>query len=164
MVRQLSIVSFLRNFALCLPPLSLKSPFPFFSFMTGNLMKHLDLSWRDGGRGPIRSWKGSEDSRGREAVQDSCPTYSGRLRDLNGNISLPPSLSGVAKWKRPSGSPSPIHFLERFSNSFCTSAASFPPISLPTVIHSELALCSFQPFARGTLGLLSVRGKVSFAN
>ena len=66
MVRQLSIVSFLRNFALCLPPLSLKSPFPFFSFMTGNLMKHLDLSWRDGGRGPIRSWKGNEDSRGRE--------------------------------------------------------------------------------------------------
>ena len=27
----------------------------------------------------------------RESVQDSCPTYSERLRDLNGNISLPPN-------------------------------------------------------------------------
>ena len=91
-------------------------------------------------------------------MQDSCPTYSGRLRDFNGNISLPPNPEWPSENVRLEVRP--IHFLERFSKSFCTSAASFPSISLPTVIHSELALCSFQPFARGTL---SVRGNVSFA-
>ena len=98
----------------------------------------------------------------REPVQDSCPTYSGRLRDLNGNISLPPNPEWPSENDRLAVSP--IHFLKRFSKSFCTSAASFPSISLPTVIHSELALCSFPPFAKRTLGLLSPRGEASFAD
>ena len=135
-------------FAFLPPPLSLKS----LSFLLCHDRKSDETS-----RLVLRGWRAdlSDLEKGaREPVQDSCPTYSGRLRDLNGNISLPPNPEWPSENVRLAVRP--IHFLERFSNSFCTSAASFPSISLPTVIHSELALCSFRPFAKKTLSLLSV--------
>ena len=156
--RQLSIVSYSAK----LRPLPSSA---FFEISLSFLLFH-DRKSDETSRLVLRGWRAdlSDLEKGaREPVQDSCPTYSGRLRDLNGNISLPPNPEWPSENVRRLAV-SPIHFLKRFSKSFCTSAASFPSISLPTVIHSELALCSFQPFARGTLGLLSVRGKVSFAN
>ena len=77
---------------------------------------------------------------------------SGRLGDLNGNIFL--LNPGARCWhssRKVKTFGNPLHFLECVSKSvFCTFlTASISPtrISLPTVIHSELALRSFQPTA-----------------
>ena len=108
--RQLSIVPFsakLRPLPSFLPPSS-----AFFEISLSFLLFH-DRKSDETSRLVLKGWRANLSSEGgREAVQDSCPTYSERLRDLNGNISLPPN----PEW--PSENVRRLEVQSTFSNGF----------------------------------------------